>query len=114
MKEVVKATQNLSKIDLINAETSIAFKTLKGKSEAIKIKSCAIVRDVDRETGELRNFSYIFAEDGTVYGGNSESIERSSEQLIDLLDDGESVGFTVRANTTNAGREFLSLNIVAL
>ena len=110
MKKIINAV-NVTKLDIINAESSQSFKAIVGKK--IPIVGAALIEDADRETGEARNFAYIFAGDGAVYGGNSATIYRSVESLIDLMnDDAEArYAFEVVSAPTASGREFLSLRI---
>lgn len=107
MKNTINSA-NVTKFDLINAETSDSFKSIVGE-DFKEIRACAIVEDVDRESGEMKEFSYIFTTEGDVYGGNSESVKRACDNVIELLTDGERIKFRVKSAKTNNGREFLSL-----
>ena len=102
---------NVTKLDIINAESSQGFKAAVGKD--IPVKGVALIEEPDRETGEAKRYAYIFATDGAVYGGNSGTIYRSVENLIDLMTDDETknYAFTVASAPTASGREFLSLRI---
>lgn len=102
---------NVTKLDIINAESSQSFKAAVGKD--IPVKGVALIEEPDRETGEAKHYAYIFADDGAVYGGNSATIYRSAENLIELMGDDENkkYSFTVASAPTASGREFLSLRI---
>ena len=102
---------NVSELDIINAESSQSFKKVVG-AEA-KVKGAALIEEPDRETGELKKYAYIFADDGAVYGGNSATIYRSTEALIALMekDPKKHYAFTVASAPTANGREFLSLRL---
>lgn len=112
-KTIINAI-NVSKLDIINAESSQSFKKAVGAE--IVINGAALIAEPDRETGEEKRYAYIFADDGAVYGGNSATIYRSVENLIDLMaeDDKTKYSFTVASAPTANGREFLSLRIKAL
>ena len=115
MAKKILNSVNVTKLDIINAESSQSFKKAVGQP-AIAIKGAALIEEPDRETGEEKKFAYIFAEDGAVYGGNSATIYRSVENLIELIEDDETkhYGFTVASAPTANGREFLSLRIKEL
>ena len=115
MKKTLSAV-NVTKLDITNAESSQSFKALLGQP-ATTIKGAAIIEEADRETGEAKQYAYIFADDGAVFGGNSATVRRQVENLIDLMQDDEDdtkYGFTVTSAPTANGREFLSLRIVAV
>lgn len=109
-KTIIEAV-NVSKLDIINAESSQSFKAVVGKS--VLVKGVALIEEPDRETGEAVKYSYIFAESGEVFGGNSATIYRSAESLIQLMkeDPEKKYAFTVVSAPTASGREFLSLRI---
>lgn len=104
---------NVTKLDIINAESSESFKKAIGNS--IPVGGVAIIEDADRETGEPRNYAYIFAKDGNVYGGNSATICRACEMLIEAMNDEPSKDYNVNVVSapTASGREFLSLRVSA-
>ena len=72
---------NVTKLDVINAESSESFKKAIGKE--IPVGGVAIIEDADRETGEARNYAYIFAKDGGVYGGNGAN---NSDAVVEGMD----------------------------
>lgn len=107
--KTIKEQYNVSKLDIINAETSIPFRELKGQT--VPVKGVAIIEE-DKD-GELTEYGYLFAGDGTVYGGNSDTIKRALSGLIDLMDDDpiKTFGASVIGRTASSGREFLTLHI---
>lgn len=112
--KTIKEKANITKLDIINSEVSRPFKELVGVEVAVK--GAAIVEEPD-ENGEVKEYSYLYAEDGTIYGGNSATIKRAISNLIDLLTDDEESGekykATVDARKSANDREFLSLRIIA-
>lgn len=110
MKKILESI-NVTKLDIINAESSQSFKAAVGKD--IPVKGVALIEEPDRETGEAKRYAYIFAESGEVFGGNSATVYRSAENLIELMqdDDKKHYAFTVVSAPTASGREFLSLRI---
>lgn len=113
MKKIIDSA-NVTKLDILNAESSQSFKAAVG--ENIEITGAALIEEPDRETGEAKKYAYLFAADGAVYGGNSATVYRSVEGLIDLMHDDEKArfAFTVVSAPTASGREFLSLRIKPL
>ena len=111
-KKVINSI-NVTKLDIINAESSESFKKAIGTS--IPVGGVAIIEDADRETGEPRNYAYIFAKDGNVYGGNSATISRGCEMLIEVMSDEPTKDYSVNVVSapTASGREFLSLRVLA-
>lgn len=114
MKTIITKTNSISKLDIINAESSKSFRELAGK-EPVEVKGAAIIEDVNKD-GEVGQFAYVFCDGGRVYGGNSATIRRSVEGLIDLIGDDETkkYGVAVDSQPTANGREFLSLRVVEL
>lgn len=108
-KQIVNQ-HGVTKLDIINAENSRSFRDLKGNT--VEITGAALITDTNKE-GEEVDYSYVFAKDGTVYGGNSATIYRAVEGIIDLMSDDENKHYavTVDGRTATSGREFLSLRI---
>ena len=110
MKNTI-AKVNVTELDIINAESSQSFRKAVGVD--VKVKGAALIEEPDRETGELKQYAYIFADDGAVYGGNSATVYRSVEALIALMEKEpkKHYAFTVASAPTASGREFLSLRL---
>lgn len=110
MKKIIKSTETITKLDIINAEASQSFKEI--PSEGVIVKGVALIEDVNKD-GELENFAYIFTPDGSVYGGNSATVYRACDGLIDVMEDDPESEFRVKVNSrpTSGGREFLTLTI---
>lgn len=102
---------NVSKLDIINAESSQSFKKAVGEAP-ISIKGAALIEEPDRETGEEKKYAYIFTPDA-VYGGNSATIYRAVSNLLELMAEtpDKEYAFTVASTPTANGRDFLTLNI---
>ena len=114
MAKKVLESINVTKLDIINAESSQSFKKAVGEAP-IKIKGAALIEEPDRETGEEKQYAYVFTEDA-VYGGNSATIYRAVENLIELMEEQPEAkfAFTVNSAPTANGREFLTLNLKEL
>ena len=109
--EIIKKSNNVTKIDVINASGSLPFKDLVEKTA--EIRGAAIINDVNKD-GELESFAYMFAVDGTVYAGNSSTMRDSIDALIDLFEDEPDATFnvTTEARTASSGRTFYTLKIL--
>lgn len=112
-KKIINKTESISKLDIINSEASKSFRELVGK-EPVAIKGAALIEDVNKD-GEIAQFAYVFCNDGVVYGGNSATIYRGVDGLIDLMADDPDAAYKVAVDErpTASGREFLSLRIIA-
>lgn len=108
MKKIINSTKTITKLDIINAEASKSFKVI--PEEGVTVKGVALIEDVNNE-GEVGQFAYIFTPDGVVYGGNSATVYRACEGLIDLMNADEDATYhaVVNKTLTNSGREFLTL-----
>lgn len=115
MKKIIKSTDSITKLDIINAEASQSFKDM--PEGGVEVHGVALVEDVNRD-GEVGQFAYLFTPDGEVYGGNSATIYRACDGLIDLIGDNIADGvektYRVKVNSrpTSSGREFLTLTIL--
>lgn len=108
-KTIIKA-HGVGKLEIINAENSRSFRDLKGQT--VEVTGAALITDVNK-AGEEVDFAYLFAKDGSVYGGNSATIYRAVDGLIDLMDEDSSKHYaaTTDGRSAASGREFLSLRI---
>lgn len=102
MAKKILGMVNVTKLDVVNSESSLAFKEM---PEGTPIKGAAIVEDEGRE------YSYLYAEDGTVYAGNSATVKRGVEGLIDLLTEepNKKYAATLLRRESNNGKEFYTI-----
>lgn len=109
-KTIIKSV-NVTKIDILNAEASSPFKDLIGKTASVN--GAAIVTDT-KQDGTTGEYAYIFSEDGFVYGGNSASVHRIVDGLIDVMteDANGKYSVTVESRPTSSGRDFLTMRII--
>ena len=110
MKKITKQTSNISKLDIINAEASQSFKEI--PEAGVKVHGIALITDVNRD-GKEEDFAYLFAEDGAVYGGNSATIYRACDGLIDIIEEEPEETYIAKVNSrpTQSGRDFLTLTV---
>ena len=108
-KNIIKA-HGVGKLEIINAENSRSFRELKGQT--VEVTGAALITDTNK-AGETVDFAYLFSKDGSVYGGNSATIYRAVDGLIDLMDEDAAKKYAATADGRSAasGREFLSLRI---
>jgi hypothetical protein len=106
MKKIVKMSR-VTELDIINAESSESFKSAAGHT--VPMLGAAIV--TDDKSGEEEYFSYLFGADGSVYGGNSDTVRGPIEQIIDYMELHPEVQLeaTVTAKPSSSGREFLTI-----
>lgn len=110
-KEIIKSA-HVTKLDILNAEASAGFKALIGQK--VTVSGAAIIQD-ERNDGTVDTYGYLFGENGEVFGGNSDTIKRSIDQLIDLMneDDGTKYAATVESRPTSSGRDFYTMKVFA-
>lgn len=106
MKHIIKKSR-VTELDIINSESSESFKSAVGKE--IPMLGAAIVSD--DKSGDEELFSYLFGADGSVYGGNSDTVRGPIEQVIDYMELHPDVELeaTVTAKPSSNGREFLTI-----
>lgn len=100
------ATKNISKIDLINAKNSMAFKDVQA-NEVIPIHGAAIATDPE----DGKQYAYLWSKLGDCYAGNSQSIMEQIAMAIEVIDSGVELDFSVIKRTSKQGKEFLSLKL---
>jgi len=105
-KRIIKSSR-VSKLDIINAESSQGFKSAVG--EAIPVLGAAIIED--DKNGETDQFAYIFGADGSVYGGNSDTVRNSLDAFIDYMEENPDTEFTAEiiSRPSSNGRDFLTV-----
>lgn len=113
-KKILSQTDTITKLDIINSEASKSFRELVG-ADPVPVKGAALIEDANKD-GVITQFAYVFCNDGVVFGGNSATIYRGVDGLIDLMGDDPEAKYaiTVDERPTASGREFLSLRIVEL
>lgn len=111
MKKVLSATDNFGKKDAINMRNGLPLKD-EPNGKTFAISKAAVVEDTDEETGELKNVSVLVDSDGKCYTSISATIADIMDDCIELLNDGESVTLELIKRKSNAGREFLTLQVV--
>lgn len=110
--KTIKASYNVSKLDLINAKSSKAFKEVP-PTEQIVVSGCAIVTEED-EDGKSREFAYIFDnENGATYGGNSAAAVELLQDLIPLMEEtaGETYLVSVSCAKSKGGKDYLTFHV---
>ena len=110
-KAIIAQTNNFTRKMGINIGTSIALQDMAGQ-KITSIQAAAIVTDVDRETGEEKEVAILVDESGVCYSAISATVLGQMEDVIALLDDGESFDVIVVSRKSKGGRDFITLNVV--
>lgn len=109
---IIKSTENISKVDIINAKGgSVPFKEWAKTGEWVDIGKAAVVEDGTSETGEVKEILYLFAENGDVYGGIGKTAADTVMQIIDVLTDGEKISVMAKLGKSKSEREFIILQV---
>lgn len=110
MKNLKRATSNFTKKDSINARNGFPLQD-EENGLVIHVSKAAILEDVDGDTGELKEVSVITDSEGKVYTSVSASIMDIMDDVIDLLDAGESVTLTLVKRESKGKRTFLTFMV---
>lgn len=104
--KVLKRSNGVTRLDELNSSTSVSYKDWNGK---LPIRAALIVEDNDK------NYSYIFTADGGVYAGNSDTVLRSVETLIDILNEDEETQYygEIHKGLSKSGKEFFTIRFSA-
>lgn len=101
---------NFSKKDEINSVSATPLQKVKGQT--IHVTGAAITTRVDEETGEERKVALLATAEGT-FSSISATAIKGLELIIDYMTDEEAaVDVKVNASKSNAGREFITLELV--
>lgn len=105
-RSIVKVSR-ISEIDVINAIESKSFRDMLGVE--IDLVGAAVTEDV--QNGKTETRAYLFAADGEVYGGISDTVCGSVSMLIDYMNKMSGVGFkaSVSEKLSRNGRNFLTV-----
>lgn len=108
-KNIIRATEKFTKRHAINLGTAISLQDMAGQ-KIMSIKAAAIVDDIDRETGESKPVAAFVDAEGLVYTSISAVVMESMEDIIDLIDEGETFDLSVMSRKAKgSNREFLSV-----
>lgn len=102
---------NFSKKDEINSVSATPLQKVKG--QVLNLRGCAITKRMDEETGEEREVGLLAADEGTFTSISATAI-KGLDLIIDYMTDEElsSCQIKVISSKSNAGREFITLELV--
>lgn len=108
MAKTIVSMFGVSRLDLINANNSKAFKDV-APDEQIHVTGAAIVDEID-ENGNPRAFAYVFDnEAGAVYGGNAAGAVQTVSDLIPLMEEEPGEYYlSVTCSKSKGGKDYLS------
>lgn len=108
---------NFSKKDEINSVSAIPLQKVKG--QLLNVHGAAITIRVDEETGEEKKVALLATDEGTYSSISATAIKGLDliiDYMTDLAYDSETEDVTVQvkvnASKSNAGREFITLELV--
>lgn len=110
-KAIITKTENFTRKMAVNIGTSIALQDMAGQ-KIESIEAAAVVTDVDRETGEEKEVAIIVDGAGMSYSAISATVLGQMDDVIALLDDGETFDIIVVSRKSKGGRDFITLNVV--
>lgn len=111
-KNVTRHSANFTRKHAINLSTAVSLQDVAGE-KLVGIKAAAIVDDIDRETGESKQVAALVDNNGITYTSISSVVMDSMDDIIDLLDDGETFDVQVISRKTkSSNRDYLSVVVV--
>lgn len=102
---------NFTRKDEINSVSATPLQNAKG--EIVTVKGCAITERPDADTGEMKSVGLLVTEEYGAMSCISKTAIRGIDMLIDYMTDENlsEVSVAIRAGKSNAGREFITLEI---
>lgn len=102
---------NFTKKDEINSVSATPLQKVKG--QVLTVRGAAITTRLDEETGEERKVALLATDEGT-FSSISATAIKGLDLIIDYMTDEtpDSVQVKVNASKSNAGREFITLELV--
>lgn len=102
---------NFTRKDEINSVSATPLQNAKG--EIVTVKGCAITERPDADTGEMKSVGLLITEEYGAMSCISKTAIRGIDMLIDYMTDEKltEVGVAIRAGKSNAGREFITIEI---
>ena len=112
-RKIVAQTEGFTKRDAINSRSAETLQKFEGKELNIKgITSCAIMEDVDEETGEPKTIGVLKTAEGEYYTTISETVIDVLDELMDIINEEGAADVRIVKRTSNSNRTFLSLIIL--
>ena len=105
------SSYNFTKKDEINSVSATPLQKVKGQT--LNVRGAAVTTRVDEETGEERKVALLATDEGT-FSSISATAIKGLDLIIDYMTDEtpDSVQVKVNAAKSNAGREFITLELV--
>lgn len=110
-KTIKSKTESFTRKMAINIGNSKALQDIKGQ-KIVDVKAAAIVEDIDRETGELKEVAVLVDGDGISYTAISSIVMDVMDDIIELINDGEAFDVLVEGRKSKGGRDFISIMVL--
>ena len=107
---------NFTKKDEVNSVSATPLQ--KFKDEVLTLKGAAITERADQETGEMKKVAILVTDEHGTLTSISGTVINGLDLIIDYMTDMEEeaaqngVQVKVKSNRSNAGREFLTLELL--
>lgn len=113
MREIINASHNFSKRDTINSRSGYPLQEFDGSTMEIpEVVACAMMKDTDEDTGEIKNISVIKTKDSHYFTSISETVYDTMDAVIEILDEEGSVSLRVDKRQSKSKRDFLTLLVL--
>lgn len=102
---------NFTRKDEINSVSATPLQNAKG--EIVTVVGCAVTEREDNETHEMKTVGLLVTKEYGAMSSISKTAIRGIDMLVDYMNEENltEVGVAIRAGKSNAGREFITLEI---
>lgn len=107
MREVITATANFKKIDLLNSRTATPLKEADGNR--IKVARLGVLNVVEND--ETKTVGMIVDDTGAGFSCISTNAISVIEDSIELIDEGMSVEFLINVKRSKNDRDFIAITV---
>lgn len=102
---------NFTKKDEVNSVSATPLQ--KFKEEVLTVKGAAVTERADQETGEMKKVAILVTEEHGTLTSISGTVLNGIDLIIDYMEEVQTdVQVKVKSNRSNAGREFLTLELL--
>lgn len=107
---------NFTRKDEINSVSATPLQN--AKNEVVNVVGCAVTERPDNETGEMKTVGILVTEEYGAMTTISKTAIRGIDMLVDYMTDSDENGdgfkcpVRIKAGTSKAGREFITIELV--
>lgn len=111
-REIIKQSNDFTKRDVVNSRAGKPLQDFEKSMTITNITAIATCKDVDEETGEIKNVGIFRTADMVYYTTISETVFDTLDDVIEILDEENEISVRVDKRKSNSGRDFLTLVVL--